>query len=234
MSSAPTADEESAHLTTLEVARLLGMAVRSVQMMVDRGELEAWRTPGGHRRISRTSVMHWLASRGVTVPDAAPIPTDPAAKTSAVKPAPGSAAARRRPIVLLLEDSVHHQNLIRLLVQQRFPSVDLHVCGDGISGLALFGRLEPDVLIVDILLPGVDGATLITTLRSQPQFDGTRLLVVTSLDPDQRGAYALALEGLPVVHKPMLVAELPELLAQCLASAAGRRPAETRPTADRA
>jgi excisionase family DNA binding protein len=42
--------------TTVEVARRLGMAVRSVQLMVDRGELEAWKTPGGHRRISLRSV----------------------------------------------------------------------------------------------------------------------------------------------------------------------------------
>lgn len=223
MTSAPPADDEPAHLTTLEVARLLGMAVRSVQLMVDRGELEAWRTPGGHRRISRTSVTQWLAGRGV-----AASPAGPRDEQAGV---PGGKATSQRQSILLLEDSVHHQNLIRLLVQQRFPAVDLHVCGDGISGLAMFGRLEPDVLIVDILLPGVDGATLITTLRSQAQFDRTRLLVVTSLDPDQRSAYALALEGLPVVHKPMLVAELPGLLEQCLASAAGRRPADTRPAA---
>ena len=47
------------HLSTLEVARRLGMAVRSVQLMVDRGELKAWKTPGGHRRIDRASVEQW-------------------------------------------------------------------------------------------------------------------------------------------------------------------------------
>ncbi|MDI4667365.1 helix-turn-helix domain-containing protein, partial [Xanthobacter autotrophicus] len=51
------------HYTTLETAKLLGMAVRSIQLMVDRGELEAWKTPGGHRRISRDSVERWLRSR---------------------------------------------------------------------------------------------------------------------------------------------------------------------------
>ena len=48
-----------AHYTTVEVAKLLGMAVRSIQLMVDRGELQAWKTPGGHRRISRESVERW-------------------------------------------------------------------------------------------------------------------------------------------------------------------------------
>ena len=39
--------------STLEAVKLLGMTVRSVPLMVDRGELQAWKTPGGHRRIAR-------------------------------------------------------------------------------------------------------------------------------------------------------------------------------------
>ena len=45
-----------------EAAERLGMAVRSVQLMVDRGELQAWKTPGGHRRILRSSLDAWLAA----------------------------------------------------------------------------------------------------------------------------------------------------------------------------
>jgi hypothetical protein len=44
----PHADMSSdSYYTTLEVAKILGMAVRSVQLMVDRGDLQAWKTPGG-------------------------------------------------------------------------------------------------------------------------------------------------------------------------------------------
>lgn len=43
-------------LTTKEAARLLGASVRSVQLWVDAGELQAYKTPGGHRRISRQCV----------------------------------------------------------------------------------------------------------------------------------------------------------------------------------
>lgn len=200
--------------STLEVARLLGMAVRSVQMMVDRGELDAWKTPGGHRRISRSSVERWRASRqqrgGDGARSAAPV-------APVATPSPAS-----QPTVLLIEDSVHYQNLIGLLVRQQFPQVRLQVADDGIAGLAMAGQLRPQVMIVDILLPGIDGAALITSLRSHPQFSGIRLLVVTSLDDDARAPYAFALEGLPVIHKTRLVTELPGHLAQALADAAGK------------
>jgi len=181
------------------------MAVRSVQLMVDRGELEAWKTPGGHRRISRASIDRWLSERRGAGPAAEPdLP-------------PAQVAPRGTgPRVLLIEDSVHYQNLMTMLIRQRFPEVEFHVADDGIAGLAMVGRLRPDVLIVDILLPGIDGAALITSLRSHPQFAASRLIVVTSLDETQRAPYAFALEGVPVVHKPRLVAELPDLLASVL------------------
>lgn len=200
-----TAEEAttSAFYTTIETARLLGLAVRSVQLMVDRGELEAWKTPGGHRRISKVSVERWIAVNRMHVTSGA-----------------GSSAGRpeaRPPRVLLVEDSSHFQNLVSLLVREQYPEVELHVADDGIAGLAMYGQLQPQVLIVDILLPGIDGATLIASLRSHPQFANSELIVMTSLDEQQRAPYAFALAGVPVAHKLQLVAQLEPLLRKALA-----------------
>ncbi|MBN9339420.1 MAG: excisionase [Comamonadaceae bacterium SCN 68-20] len=213
--------------STRDVAQALGLAVRSVQLMVDRGELQAWKTPGGHRRITRASVQQWLEHHQGRPASAAAAPSQPPAQplSTASAPKPSSASegapppAQRRPRVLLIEDSAHFQNLVRLLMAHNFPHVDLHVAEDGFVGLAMAGELQPDVLLVDILLPGIDGATLIARLRSHPQFQRSRLIVVTSLDEAQRGVYAFALTGLPVVHKPQMVQELPPLLKACLDSA---------------
>lgn len=197
--------------TTLEVARVLGMSVRSVQMMVDRGELEAWKTSGGHRRIARASVERWRGSRG-GVKAAAPPNVDGSDVASRARRAASPSRAR----MLLIDDSQHFQKLVSLLMRQHFPTVDLHVADDGIAGLALYGKLQPQVLVVDIVLPGIDGATLITSLRSHPQFSRSHLAVVTSLDERQRAPYAFALEDVPVIHKPRIVVELPTLLSQWL------------------
>jgi excisionase family DNA binding protein len=210
--SAPVANDQ---MSTMEVARLLGLAVRSIQLMVDRGELEAWKTPGGHRRISRSSVERWRNGvRGTPrLVDAGNSPPSPARRQGDIKP-PG--ARTDHPRVLLIEDSMHFQNLISLIVRQHFPAVELRSANDGIAGLAMAGAFQPDVLMVDILLPGIDGATLITSLRSHPQFRQVQVIVVTSLGLEELAPYAFALEGVPVIHKPRLVAELPALLGQCL------------------
>ncbi len=220
-----------ADCSTRDAARVLGLAVRSVQLMVDRGELEAWKTPGGHRRIARASVERWLRRRQGGVGTAAAEGAAAQAPERAADAVPGAVGARapqggarkvgeptRRPRVLLIEDSAHFQNLVRLIMAHDFPQVDLHVADDGIVGLAMAGELQPDVLLVDLLLPGIDGAALISRLRSHAQFQRSRVIVVTSLDEEQRGPYAFALTGLPVVHKPQLVQDLPALLTGCLSA----------------
>lgn len=180
-------------VSTIEAARLLGMAVRSVQLMVDRGELAAWRTPGGHRRIARESVLGWLRGR-----DAMP---GGAGRAS-------SAAAPRRRRVLLIEDSAHFRKLVQLLVERAGDDIELRSAEDGIAGLAALGEWKPELVIVDILLPGIDGATLIGRLRSDPQFAHLHVLVLTSLGAAERAPYAMVLDGVPVVHKPRMMDEL--------------------------
>ena len=201
--------------STLDVARQLGLAVRSVQLMVDRGELEAWKTTGGHRRISSASVQRWLTQRRAG---------DPLAQAKRPEAAAASVVRRRgeRALrVLLIEDSRHDQNLITLLMRQQFAHIELSVADDGIAGLAMAGQLQPDVLLVDIPLPGIDGTTLIGSLRSHPTFACSQLIVITSLDESALEPYALVLGGVPRLHKARLVAELPALLTAALQAAGG-------------
>jgi len=220
----------SNYYTTIEVAKMLGMAVRSVQLMVDRGDLQAWKTPGGHRRISRESLERWLAGSRSASREAAPGPDG----------APGGREGSRRmrlaqrpPRLLLIEDSTHFQNMVALLLKQKFPGLEVHVASDGITGLASFGQLQPDLLVVDIMLPGIDGANLITGLRSHALFGQCKLIVLTGLDEAQRAPYAFALDQVPVVHKPRLVVDLPPLIEQLLGPrAAAVAQDQARPEAD--
>lgn len=190
------------YLSTIEVAQMLGLAVRSVQLMVDRGELEAWRTSGGHRRIVHESVMRWLASRHRDT-----------VGSGGKSPLQQAGAKPKECKILLIEDSAHFQNLVTLLIKQHFPNASLHLASDGISGLTKFGQIQPDFLLVDILLPGIDGAALISTLKSDPQFARCKLIIVTGLTKAQLLPYEFALKGLPVIHKTNLVTELVPLLS---------------------
>ena len=110
--------------------------MRSVQLMVDRGELEAWKTPGGHRRISRASINAWIERRQ-NRPAEAP-------RDAATAP-----AARAQPRVLLIEEpqaafyawlACHSQDWER----QVAPGETILVCdiGGGTSDFSIL-RLSP-------------------------------------------------------------------------------------------
>ncbi len=56
-------DQSVEIMSTRDAAHRLGVSVRTVQLWVEKGALEAWKTPGGHRRIFRQSVASMLAAR---------------------------------------------------------------------------------------------------------------------------------------------------------------------------
>jgi len=200
-----------AYYTTLEVAKMLGMAVRSIQLMVDRGDLQAWKTPGGHRRITRESLERWIKGSRTSVTGVASL-----SGVQNLRPSGRRRQVPHVPRILLIEDSTHCQNLVAMLVKQRFPTIELHVSTDAIAGLVLFGHLQPDLIIVDILLPGMDGATLINGLRKHALFGNCKLIVLTALEARQREPYAMALQDVSVVHEARLVQDLPPLIEAAL------------------
>jgi len=57
------AEKQKDYYKTSEAAKLLGVAVSTVQLWANNGSLRAWTTDGGHRRIERTSVEEMLAKQ---------------------------------------------------------------------------------------------------------------------------------------------------------------------------
>ena len=55
-------------VSTREAARILGLSMTLVQNMLDREEIQGWRTPGGHRRISVRSLMEYRKKQKVHTP----------------------------------------------------------------------------------------------------------------------------------------------------------------------
>lgn len=207
--------------STRDVAWALGLTVGLVREMVVRGALRGWKKPGGRWRIERESVMSWLELNQLrdVVEGPAAAPDGGLAGTARAEPAWDIVLRPKRfpQRVLLIEDSAYFQTLVKLLLGHGFPQIDLHVADDGIDGLVMAARLKPDVLIVDILLPGIDGAALVGRLRLHPLFHSCQFIVITSLDEESRAPYAFALAGVSVIDKASLVQDLPMLLQRALA-----------------
>ena len=228
----PAAEFLPAECGTAAVARVLGLSVRSVQLMADRGEIQSWKTAGGHRRISRTSVLQWLLLQHGCGQSPAPAAAADFAShplESACFDWPTVSPLRYPRCALLIEDSPHFQSFVRLFMAQEFPQVDVYVAGDATEGMVLAGQLRPDVLIVDMLLLGGDEVAWVSRLRQLPPVRHCRCIFMTSapapapapapesIDGTRRAARAPTVSGQPIVHKSRLAQDLPVLLSRALA-----------------
>ncbi len=183
---------------TREAAKTLGVSVRTVQLWVESGALTAWKTPGKHRRILRSSVDALLAER--------------AADTAAAQP-----GARD---ILIVEDEVTMQAYYQALFELIRPDTPLRFASDGFAGLVEFGRQTPRLMLVDIDMPGMDGIEMIRSLQATLP-DGVAIVVVSGLDEEQIAARGGLPGSVPVFPKPLSADALQEILARYLASDAG-------------
>jgi CheY-like chemotaxis protein len=103
-----------------------------------------------------------------------------------VRAASASAARRRR--VLIVEDSVDARESLRLLLELAGHEVD--TAEDAASSLDKVRVFQPDVALIDIGLPGMDGYQLAQALRQSPHARGLRLIALTGYGQveDQRKA----------------------------------------------
>lgn len=193
---------------TQEAARQLGVSVRTVQLWVEKGTLDAWKTPGGHRRILRSSVEAALRSR-----DQAHRPTD----TENLR-------------VLIVEDDVAMQSYYAALFEILRPDADVTMAADGFEGLVELGKEAPRLMLVDVDMPGMDGISMLDRIVHKEIAGDVSIAVVTGLDEQQLQKRGGVPAGIPVYSKPLSVDNLSELLAR-VAPAAESVPvaAEERP-----
>ncbi len=80
--------------------------------------------------------------------------------------------------VLVIEDSPSVRRLIEVCL--RVLDVNVSSAIDGITGLAQIGATDPDVVVLDIGLPGLDGWEVLSRLRENPNSSDVKVLVLTA------------------------------------------------------
>ena len=102
--------------------------------------------------------------------------------------------------ILVVEDDTNLRKLyeLNLALWSMRPAVT--TAGDGYEALILLGNTKPDLLIVDLNLPGMDGFRMIETIRSVPELSDMVIVVVTGMDAAEvrkRGTLAPDIQVLP-------------------------------------
>ncbi len=184
-------------MTTREAGEILGVAVRTVQLWVEAGVLPAWRTAGGHRRIARSAVEKLMAERQKDLSPASAIPaiTHPVLK------------------LLLVEDDPLLLRLFSGVVAAwNFP-VELHTATNGFDGLVRIGEMRPDIVVTDLVMPGMDGFEMLRALKKPGSgFSSLKLLVISALSTDEISVRGGLPDGVTCFQKPVNYAKLETLV----------------------
>jgi len=150
-------------LTTRQAAKRLGLSVTSVQKMVESGALQAWVTPGGHRRIHSAAVEQIRSARGQS------------GETSFRPPV-------QRMRVLLAEDDEIQVRYFQALIERCSYPIDLIVASDASVALMQLERQRPDLIVTDLLMKPFDGFHLIKMLEREPAYFRIDIVVISGMD----------------------------------------------------
>uniref|UniRef100_UPI0004720A9A helix-turn-helix domain-containing protein n=1 Tax=Methylobacillus glycogenes TaxID=406 RepID=UPI0004720A9A len=113
-------------ISTREASKILDVSLRTVQLWVESGILKAWKTAGGHRRISQSSVDQILLQRRQAISS-------------------GSEQDQKAFHILLVEDDSALRNLFYYFFSSwKFP-IRVDIAKDGFEGLINLGREIPDL-----------------------------------------------------------------------------------------
>jgi len=127
---------------------------------MESGILQAWKTPGGHRRVTRESLQRLFERRTLST----------FAKTR-----------QARLKILVAEDDEDLLKPYEMTLSGWDLPLDLVLVRNGFDVLIKIGEAKPDILITDLNMPGMDGFHMICALRDEDHYRSMKIVVVTAL-----------------------------------------------------
>ena len=119
-------------LTLGQAAKYLGVAQSTMRKWSDVGRVSAFYTPGGHRRYRRADLDQFLDRSG--------------------RAGPPSTSG---PLVLIVDDDARLREFVRVNLEAE--GYEVREAGDGEEALVALGERSPDLILLDVMMPQVDG-----------------------------------------------------------------------------
>jgi len=152
--------------TTGEVANLSHVTINAVKKWINSGKLQAFRTPGGHFRITRDDFKDFVSRYRLQIKDE-------------VFP--------ERKKILIADDVPEVLEFLRAALENREGhSYEIDVAVDGYEALIKVGDFKPDLLILDIKMPRIDGLEVCRHLRSDTSTHDIKILAITAYAREEK------------------------------------------------
>jgi excisionase family DNA binding protein len=146
---------------TSKAAELLQLSVGTVQGLVDKKILHAWITQGGHRRISLESIQNYQLQQQKL-------------------PALERLMSERLKVMVVDADTVSRR-LIQDTCLAANPHVDCCAMASAIEALLHLPVFKPHIMLIDLLMPKVDGWELVKRLQQNEDFSKLQIITLSTL-----------------------------------------------------
>lgn len=198
--------------STTEVAQRLGISTQTVQRWVDTGQLKAWKTLGGHRRIEAEGVELLFRLHGLAMPEGA-------SKADGVATPESSEA----PSILIVDDNPDDRDVLAHLAAEAFPKASVAAATNGFHGLVALGRMAPDILITDLLMPHMNGFEMLRQLLVGCAVKPRYILAISSNTLEDLTDKGHLPQGIAFMQKPLEPDAFIRLLQQGMHPAAASK-----------
>jgi len=152
--------------TPSEIAKLCEVSTGSVIRWIREGKLLSSVTGGGHYRVHKQQLCRFLESLQIPIP-------------AGLSPWPEKK-------VLIVDDEPNIRRLIRSILKRNYPDLLIDEAEEGFVAGWKAHEFRPDLVILDLNLPGLDGFRVCGFIRSFPQLSRTKILAITGQGEERR------------------------------------------------
>jgi len=159
----------------------------SVANWVDQGLLKAHRTPGGHRRVSASDLVVFLREHKMPIPEV-------------LEPAPTR--------VLVVDDEPAIAELVSEAIRAAYPDFDIQVANDGFKAGTILSTMTPDLVVLDLMMPGLDGFEVCQLIKTQDTTKHAEVIAMTGFPSEENVDRIVSCGARACLAKPLQIAEL--------------------------
>ncbi len=152
--------------TTSEVANYCAVTNDGVLKWIKSSKLRAFSTPGGHYRVSAEDFRAFLEKYEIPIDESF------------------FRGGERQRTVLVVDDEPDIRDIVHRLLKELEPKLRIEEACDGYEAGIKIGSLHPDLIIMDVMMPRVDGISLCRSIRENPETQNIKVLAITAF-PEQ-------------------------------------------------
>ena len=145
------------YYTTSDMAKILHVAVGSVINWVDDGQINAILTPGGHRKIPYKEVIRFLKNHNYEIP---------------------KDLLSKKPVYLVDDEEDIHEFFRQVF--KNIEGFELISFYSGTDALISIGKQVPEIIIVDIVMPDIDGIQVIKNIRTKQAYSSINIVAISA------------------------------------------------------